>query len=627
MNEEKMEETFPRIIHCWSTPRTLSTATMYSFAQRNDTVVHDELLYPAYLAAHPNEFRPYRKELLESKMQDVDPNDAIKRVNAMHSPGGEHANKIGFVKHIAKFYEPNIDKGLLFGPGRQHIIMVRDPLEVVRAWVRQDAVHGARSDWEDVGFNLLVQIKRDVKRYSGEEPIIVDTEILRKYPLQILSELCAGLNIAFQEQMLSWKAGPKEYDGLWGPYWYHSVHKTTGFEPPVVRTEIRDRIESQDGIPLTSEQMCLYKDSMPFYELLRRHALGVNPLNPGSSVLPARLLYLPRTCTASHGPSHLTDKRNEELLAWIGDRLLPREHAKLSVFDSAVQGGDAVWEGIRVYNGQIFKLYEHLDRLFDGARAMGFGCLSGDGGSDLLPTRDFVASAIRATIAANGMTHDAHLRVTLSRGPKVTSSMNPKFNCFGACLIVLPEWKPVGGATTYDNALGISLITSTNRRNPPACVDSKIHHCNLINNILPKIQANVAGAADAIMLDMEGMVAETNATNIFFVKHGQLFTPDANACMPGLTRKSVMALAPSLGLICIERRVSLAEMHAADEVFTTGTMGEITPVRAIDGRPIGNSDNGSLNNPITRRMQVAYRTLTEASARPVSPVEQLSMVV
>ena len=173
-------------------------------------------------------------------------------------------------------------------------------------------------------------------------------------------------------------------------------------------------------------------------------------------------------------------------------RLVPREHAKVSVFDSTVQGGDAVWEGMRIYKcidgvSRIFKMIEHVDRLFNSAKAMGFGALSGDGGEDLLPARNFVTSALRHTLAVNGMLDGAHMRVTLSRGPKTTSSMNPVFNAFGALLIIVPEWKEIGSVTTYDNSKGIDLITATNRRNPPQCVDSKIHHCNLINNILPKV--------------------------------------------------------------------------------------------------------------------------------------------
>ena len=262
---------------------------------------------------------------------------------------------------------------------------------------------------------------------------------------------------------------------------------------------------------------------------------------------------------------------------------------------------------------------EHLDRLFDSARAMGFGSMSGDGCSDLIPSRKYIVDALKKTIAVNGMYDGAHMRVTLSRGAKTTSSMNPIFNAFGCCLIIVPEWKSVGGVATYDNDKGVDLITATNRRNPPSTVDSKIHHCNLINNILPKIQANLACAADAVMLDLDGFVAETNATNIFIVKNGELSTPDATACLPGITRNTIMLIANHLDIKVTERRISLAELHASDECFTTGSMGELTPVRSCDGRLIGigaseyddqDTTSSSMQRPITKRMQKAYRFLT-----------------
>jgi len=188
--------------------------------------------------------------------------------------------------------------------------------------------------------------------------------------------------------------------------------------------------------------------------------------------------------------------------------------------------------------------------------------------------------------------------------------MNPKFNLYGTTLIVLAEWKPVvGGRTTYDNQRGISLITAANRRNPPSTVDSKIHHNNLINNILPKIQANHAGAADAIMLDLEGFVSETNATNIFMVNHlGTLITPTPDSCLPGITRATIIKIAKGeCNIMVEERRVSLAEFHAAEEVFTTGTMGGLSPVTCIDGRIIGSGTVG----PVTKKLQNAYKSLID----------------
>ena len=232
-----------------------------------------------------------------------------------------------------------------------------------------------------------------------------------------------------------------------------------------------------------------------------------------------------------------------------------------------------------MYRGKILSLDRHLKRLFKSAKALGFKNVH---------TKEEVVEAIFQTLAANGMRDNAHMRLTLTRGEKCTSSMNPNFNVYGTTLIILAEWKPTEGQTTYDNSKGISLITSTVRRNSPSTCDSKIHHNNMINNILPKMQANLAGVADALMLDLNGFVSETNATNVFMVEDGVLLTPTADACLPGITRETVLFLAKELGIETVVRNISLAEFHAADEVFTTGTMGELTPVTMIDGRTIGN---------------------------------------
>jgi branched-subunit amino acid aminotransferase/4-amino-4-deoxychorismate lyase len=170
----------------------------------------------------------------------------------------------------------------------------------------------------------------------------------------------------------------------------------------------------------------------------------------------------------------LSDNRNIDILVWIGDRLYPRELARVSVLDSSVQGGDAVWEGLRIYNRKIFKFDNHLDRLIESAHTLAF---------KNVPSRRFIQNAVFRTLQVNGMFDGVHIRMTLTRGVKLTSSMNPVFNAFGTTLIILPEWKPsAGGPATYDNEQGISLITATNRRNPPQCLDSKIHHNNLLNN-------------------------------------------------------------------------------------------------------------------------------------------------
>lgn len=285
--------------------------------------------------------------------------------------------------------------------------------------------------------------------------------------------------------------------------------------------------------------------------------------------------------------------QNDNLLVYVGGELVHRNEAKVSVFDSTVQGGDAVWEGIRVYDGRVFCLDQHIDRMIRSAKAMAFADI---------PSADEIRKAVFQTLEANGMRDGAHIRMTLSRGLKTTSGMDPRLNQFGSLLIVLAEWKhPI-----YDKG-GIRLITATTRRNSPSTVDSKIHHNNLINNILAKIESNLAGVDDALMLDLDGFVAETNATNVFIVRDGVLITPLPDACLPGITRKTVMQLAKANGIPLEERRVSLSECHSADEMFTTGTMGELSPVLELDGRVIGDGNTGEL----TQQIQAIFRAKTE----------------
>jgi branched-chain amino acid aminotransferase len=267
--------------------------------------------------------------------------------------------------------------------------------------------------------------------------------------------------------------------------------------------------------------------------------------------------------------------KNESILVHVGGKLLPRAEAKVSVFDSSVQGGDAVWEGLRVYRGGIFCLDKHLDRMHASAHTLAF---------NQIPSKAEIKKAIFQTLEANGMRDEAHIRLTLTRGEKITSGMDPRLNTKGPCLIVLAEWKPL----VYDNNNGIKVITSSMRRNNPQFLDSKIHHNNLLNNILAKIQANVAGADAAVMLDHNGFVAELNDTNLFMIKDGVVFTPFADACLHGITRGLVIEICKEKSIPCEERNLSLTEFYTADEVFATGTMGELTPVHEIDGRAIIN---------------------------------------
>ena len=286
---------------------------------------------------------------------------------------------------------------------------------------------------------------------------------------------------------------------------------------------------------------------------------------------------------------NLPDPRNADILVHVNGELVPRAEARVSVFDSVVQGGDAVWEGLRVYKGRIAELDGHLRRLQDSARTLAF---------ENVPSSEEVRAAIIETLEANGMRDDAHIRLTLTRGEKITSGMNPRFNQSGCTLIVLAEWKP----PVYSDD-GIRVVTASTRRNTPQCLDSKIHHNNLLNNILAAIEANVAGVDAAIMLDVDGFVSETNDTNLFLVRSGEVLTPHADSCLPGLTRKMILEICRQQEIPAVERNLSLSEVYTADEVFTTGTMGELTPVLEADGRLIASGTVG----PVTRRLQKLHR--------------------
>ena len=283
------------------------------------------------------------------------------------------------------------------------------------------------------------------------------------------------------------------------------------------------------------------------------------------------------------------DPRNKTIKIHVNGELLPRGEAKISVFDSAVQGGDAVWEGLRVYKGRIAALGEHLTRLQNSAKTLAFAAV---------PTSDEIRRALFDTLEANGMTDETHIRLTLTRGEKITSGMNPRLNQLGCSLIVLAEWK----APVYADS-GISVVTSSIRRNTPECLDSKIHHANLLNNILAAIEANVAQVDSAVMLDVHGYISETNDTNLFLVRDGLLLTPFADSCLPGITRQMILDIAAAEGIPAKEKNLSITELYTADEVFTTGTQGELTPVLMADGRTIGDGTAGEL----TARLQKLHR--------------------
>jgi branched-chain amino acid aminotransferase len=296
------------------------------------------------------------------------------------------------------------------------------------------------------------------------------------------------------------------------------------------------------------------------------------------------------------------DERNRDLIVNINGRLVHREEACISPFDSAVQGGDAVWEGLRLYDGRIFKLHEHLDRLERSARALSFA---------EIPSREKIIEEIKRTLAANKMRDGVHIRLTLTRGVKTTSGMDPRLNRSGPTLIVLAEHKAPVYAKT-----GLTLITSKIRRPPPEVLDARIHHANLLNSILAKIESNNAGADDALMLDTRGFVAETNATHLFIVRNsdesrasGELATSRIVACPEGITRATVIEICAAEKIRCVETDLSVVDVYGASEMFCTGTMGELAGVTKIDDHQIGDGKVWSM----TKRLSDLYvqRTASE----------------
>lgn len=285
------------------------------------------------------------------------------------------------------------------------------------------------------------------------------------------------------------------------------------------------------------------------------------------------------------------DERNRDLQVNINGRLIHRDAAGVSPFDSAVQGGDAVWEGLRLYNGRIFKLEAHLARLRSSALALAFA---------EIPSAEAMIEQIRRTLVANSMRDGVHIRLTLTRGLKITSGMDPRLNQSGPTCIVLAEHKP----PVYSRA-GITLVTSSYRRPSPDCLDPKIHHCNLIPSILAKLEANHAGADDALMLDMQGFVAETNATHVFYVAEGTVITGPTTACPEGITRDTVLEICRAAGIPYQVQLFSRTELYRADEVFCTGTMGELVPVIELDGRRLGTGER-----PMTARLIDLFRART-----------------
>jgi branched-chain amino acid aminotransferase len=283
------------------------------------------------------------------------------------------------------------------------------------------------------------------------------------------------------------------------------------------------------------------------------------------------------------------------VLVYVDGEYLPRDEAKVSVFDSGFLVGDGVWEGMRLHHGTLAFLDRHLDRLFEGAAAIAL---------DLGMTRDEVASLLYEVVNRNGMTDDAHVRLMVTRGRKKTPSQHPSNLVAGPTIVVIAEYKKPN-PSAYEE--GISLFTSTVRRPPPDTLDQRLNSHSKLHEVVALIQAMEAGAEEALMLDPTGAVATCNATNFFVVRRGQVWTSTGHYNLHGITRGLVIEICRDEGIPVFEKPFSLTDVYGADEAFVTGTFGGLTPAVKIDGRTIGDG----LPGPMTARLRGAYARRVE----------------
>jgi branched-chain amino acid aminotransferase len=284
------------------------------------------------------------------------------------------------------------------------------------------------------------------------------------------------------------------------------------------------------------------------------------------------------------------DARNEAILIWVNGVLKPKAEAVVSVYDSGFMLGDGVWEGIRLYEGRWAYLDEHVDRLFEAAKAIDL---------DIGRSRDEVIAAVLETQAANGMQTDAHARLMVTRGVKVRPFQHPSLSRSGPTMVIIMEH------SRPKLPRPIRLATVPHIRGLPMSQDPKLNSHSKLNCILACIAAEKAGADEALMLDVHGFVNTTNACNFFIVRKGEVWTSTGDYCMPGITRAKVIDLCRANGIPVFERNFGLLETYSADEAFLTGTFGAQTPVGQIDGRMIGDGRMG----PVTGRLRQLYKAL------------------
>jgi branched-chain amino acid aminotransferase len=301
-----------------------------------------------------------------------------------------------------------------------------------------------------------------------------------------------------------------------------------------------------------------------------------------------------------HGThEYVEDERNASVLVYVNGELKTRDEAVVSVFDSGFVLGDGVWEGLRVHQGRPAFLDLHLDRLYDGAKAIAL---------DIGLERAELAAAVQTTLDANQMTDGVHVRLMVTRGVKATPYQDPRVTVGPPTIVIIPEYKEPLPAIVER---GIRLFTVHVRRPYPDVLDPKLNSHSKLNDITACIQAYTAGADEALMLDPHGFVATCNSTHFFVVRRGELWTSTGEFCLGGITRGVVLAVAREAGIPTYEKSFSLTDVYGADEAFVTGTFAGLVPVREVDGRSIGTDDS----RPVTTRLRQLYKEAVERDVR------------
>lgn len=293
-----------------------------------------------------------------------------------------------------------------------------------------------------------------------------------------------------------------------------------------------------------------------------------------------------------------------ELLVYINGKYVPESQAVISVYDSGFNFGDSVFEGMRVYNGRVQALDEHIDRLYDSANAVAI---------EVPLSKADMRAAILDWLRANNIRDDFHFRPIITRGERHPPRVDPRF-CTTPPNIVF-----VGGPISPTPLKGLKMVTASVRRIPPEALDSKIKSGNYLNNVLARLEAIRQGADDALMYDTHGFLAEASASNVFLVRRGRLLTPFPKSCLEGITRALIMELGRDAGMTVLERDITPAEVYSSEEVFLCGTGAEITPVIQVDGRPIGQGQAG----PVTLKLSKQYTDRVREQGVPIYEAEHV----